>query len=275
MKDRYTKEDCEQLGRLMTDEVKEIVANGRQNFMLLSGGLDSLTTMYALMEAGAKFKVMTFCFDGIFSSDKEAVKRLQKSIGFEVEYITIPSDWGTIKDDVRTAIMDCKEIYGRIREVKVETIFALEYVDRFLPDGCNVFTGDNGDGILGYNRTMAIMASHLGEDHPHVIQCRKADDEPDEFQHIFNKRHVHKSAFSGKAEEFLLQFTMAACNKPEPKAIVAHAFEEYHNKYHSYRMPKPFQKASNEKSLFNTIAYNEGYKGALQMFNAMYKEMGK
>lgn len=272
MKDKYTKSDCMQLGTLMTDEVKKTAFNGKSNYILLSGGLDSVTALYALMSAGANFKALNFAFEGLPSSDKDAVERLQNQIGFDIDFIEIPSEWDVIKADVNSAINDCYEIYGRVREVKVETIFALTYIDKFMPDGCNVFTGANGDGILGYNRTMNIMAAHLGEDSTRVIRCRKAEDEPDEFERIFNKRHTHKSVYSGSVEEFLLQFTMKACNRPQPKSIVAHAFEAYHSKYQSYRLPRPFQKASNEKSMFNTIAYHEGYSGALQMFNAMRKE---
>ena len=275
MHDRYTKEDCKQLGILMTDEVRKTVSNGKPNYILLSGGLDSVTALYALLSAGADFKALNFHFKDLPSSDKSAVELLQSRIGFDIDYIEIPSDFSVIKDDIRSAIKECHEIYGRIREVKVETIFALEYVSRYIPDGCNVFTGANGDGILGYNRTMRIMASHLGEGSPRVIRCRKAEDEPDEFERIFNKRHTHKSVYSGGVQEFLLQFTMVACNRPQPKAIVANAFEEYHNKYHSYRLPKPFQKASNEKAMFNVIAYKEGYKSALQMFNAMHNESAR
>jgi len=275
MLDRYTTDDCKQLGALMTEQVKKTVSNGKPNYLLLSGGLDSVTALYALLSAGADFKVLNFWFKYFPSSDKNAVERLQSKIGFDVDYVEIPSDWNIIKEDVYTAVENCHELYSRVREVKVETIFALTYIDKYLPDDCNVFTGANGDGILGYNRTMNIMASRLGEDNVRVIRCRKAEDEPDEFKHIFGKRHTHQSVYYGEVEEFLLRFTMHACNKPQPKAIVAHAFEEYHNKYQSYRAPRPFQKASNEKSMFNTIAHQEGFKGALQMFNAMYKELHK
>ena len=217
---------------------------------------------------------MNFCFNDFPSIDKDAVERLQSKIGFDIEYIEIPSDWSVIKEDVRSAVEDCYKLYGRVREVKVETMFALTYISRFIPDNCNVFTGANGDGILGYNRTMNIMASHLGENSSRVIRCRKAEDEPDEFEKIFNKRHTHKSVYSGDVQEFLLNFTMRACNRPQPKSIVAYAYEDYHKKYNSYRLPRPFQKAGNEKSMFNMIAYKEGYKGALQMFNAIHKEAG-
>lgn len=272
MKNGYTKEDCEQLRTLMVNQVKKTISNGKPNYLLLSGGLDSISALYALMEAEADYKVINFSLKGYPSSDKKAVERLQDMIGFKAEYIEIPSNWDVIRNDVCSAIKACREMYGKVREVKVETIFTLTYVDRFLPDDCNVFTGSNGDGILGYNRTMAIMAAHLGEDNYRVIRCRKAEDEADEIDRIFNYRHTHTSVFYGDVQEFLLRFTMRACNKPQPKAIVANAFMEYHDKYQSYRLPKPFQKAGNIKSMFNTIAYKEGYKGALQMFNAMCKE---
>lgn len=275
MANRYTKDDCKQLRALMTNEVKKAICNGKPNYILLSGGLDSVTALYALMEAGADFRAVNFHFEGFPSSDKDAVERLQKNIGFDVDYIEIPSDWETISEDVRSAVEECCNMYRRVREVKVETIFTLTYVDKFLPDGCNVFTGANGDGILGYNRTMAIMASHYGEESYRLIRCRKAEDEPDEFDRIFNRHHTHQSVFYGEVEEFLLKFTMKACNRPQPKAIAANAFEDYHRKYNSYRAPRPFQKAGNEKAMFNEIARHQGYGGALQMFNAIHKEMLK
>lgn len=162
MLNKYTMDDCRHLGALMTEEVRKTIINGKPNYILLSGGIDSVTALYALMSAGANFKALNFSFKDFPSSDKKAVERLQNQIGFDAEYIEIPSDWAVIKDDVRTAIKDCYELYGRIREVKVETMFTLTYMDKFIPEGCNLFTGDNGDGILGYNRTMNIMASHLG-----------------------------------------------------------------------------------------------------------------
>ncbi len=275
MADRYTKEDCKKLRELMIDEVSKTISNGKPNYVLLSGGLDSVTALYALMETGADFQTVTFYFKDLPSSDKESVERLQRKIGFNANYIEIPNEWDAIKDNVKSAIEDCCRMYRKVREVKVQTIFALNFVDRFLPDDCNVITGANGDGILGYNKTMAIMAAHYGEESYRLIRCRKAEDEPDEFERIFNRRHIHKSVYSGNVQDFLLQFTMRACNKPQPKSIVAYAFEDYHKKYQSYRTPRPFQKASNEKSMFNVIAYHEGYKGALQMFNAMHKEAFK
>lgn len=275
MIDKYTIENCKNLREIMVDEVRKVTENGKPNYVLLSGGMDSVTALYALMAADAEFKALNFHFKDFPSSDTEAVERLQKKIGFDIEYIEIPSDWQTIKKRVHSAINECVKLYGRVREVKVETIFALNYISELIPNDCNIFTGANGDGILGYNRTMNIMASHLGEEHERVIKCRKAEDERDEFEVIFNRRHTHKSVYSGKAEEFLLQFTMKACNAPKPKAIVAFAFEDYHKQYQSYRLPRPFQKASNEKSMFNTIAFSEGYKNALQMFNTMHKEVSK
>lgn len=276
MKDKYTSKDCIELRRLLIENAKKNADADGKNVLLLSGGMDSVTVLYALTEAGIKFKAYTFFFEGYPSVDAKSVEILQKKMGFEHEFIEIPSDWEKIKDDVVRAIHLCREIYGRIREVKVETIFALMYTDRILEDGGVVFTGDSGDTLVGYNRNTAIMAAKIGEEDPRILERRTPwqsweEGSDNEFDFILRKRHMVASVFSDRVKDFILGFTIKACNTPKPKAIYCRAFEDYHERYKSYRTPKAFQKASNEKAMFNLIARRIGHKDAIAMFRSIEK----
>lgn len=273
MKNRYTEADCRHLADLFVHRVKELASNGEPNYLLLSGGMDSVTVLYALIKAGIPFKAFTFYFKGYPSVDQKAVELLQSKLGFEHEFIEIPSDWPTIEADVYKAIKACKEMYGRVREVKVETIFALQYMDRYLPSGGNIFTGSEGDALVGYNRQMAMQCSRIGDSHPDMLSDRVLTEEYNEFRKVFNTNHIYAPVFEGPVTDFVLSFTMAACNSPRPKAIFYHAFAEYHRKYRSYRQPKSFQKAGNEKAMFNLIAQRKGFKNALAMFKSLAGEM--
>lgn len=273
MKNRYTEADCRHLADLFVHRVKELASNGEPNYLLLSGGMDSVTVLYALIKAGIHFKAFTFYFKGYPSVDQKAVELLQSKLGFEHEFIEIPSDWSTIESDVCKAIKACKELYGRVREVKVETIFALQYMNKYIPSGGNIFTGSEGDALVGYNRQMAMKCYSIGDSHPDMLSDRILNEEDNEFRKVFNANHKYAPVFEGAVTDFILGFTMAACNSPKPKAIFYHAFAEYHRKYQSYRQPKAFQKAGNEKAMFNMIAQSKGFKNALSMFNSMSTEM--
>lgn len=271
MKNKYTKIDCENLRALLVNNAKQNADKTGNNILLLSGGMDSVTALYALLEAGIPFKAYTFYFKDFPSVDKIAVESLQQKIGFEHEFIEIPSKWESIKNDVLDAICVCKEIYGKVREVKVETIFALQYLDKCLCQGGVVFSGSTGDALVGYNRNTAIMAAKIGEDNPKMIDQRTLTPKENEFDVIFSKRHKSLSIFCGEAEKFILGFSTKACNTPKPKAFLYHAFGDYHAKFKSYRQPKAFQKAGNEKAMFNMIAIQKGYKDALAMFRYLAK----
>lgn len=271
MKNKYNYSDCQQLRKLLIYNAKNYADKNGENILLLSGGMDSVTALYALTEANINFKAYTFYFNDFTSVDKIAVARLQKAMGFRHEFIEIPNDWNTIKKDVMQAIEFCKLIYGKVREVKVETIFALRYVDKFLESGGVIFSGSTGDAVVGYNRNTAIMAAKIGEENPKMIEQRTLAPSENEFDRIFSERHKSVSIFTGAVEKFILGFTTRACNSPKPKAFLYHAFSDYHNKYKSYRIPKAFQKAGNEKAMFNMIAIQNGYKDALAMFKAIQR----
>nr|DAW29949.1 MAG TPA: Asparagine synthase [Caudoviricetes sp.] len=272
MKQSYSAEDCHKLRKLLINNAVHNADSLGNNILLLSGGMDSVTALYALMEAGIQFKAYTFYFRDFPSIDRKAVEILQGKIGFKHEFIEIPSDWESIKTEVSHAVRMCRVIYGRIREVKVETIFALQYLDKHLPSGGIVYSGSTGDALAGYNRNTAILASKIGEDNPRMIIERTLGPSENEFYRIYAQRHKNISIFDGEAEKFILNFTTRACNTPKPKALYYYAFADYHRKYKSYRIPKAFQKAGNEKAMFNIIANRLGCKDAVTLFRNLDRE---
>lgn len=268
LKDYYSPADCRMLRRLFIRRMKEIQAEGRPIHLLLSGGIDSVTPLYALLEARIPFTAHTFYFDGVPSSDLQMVEQIAKYFPYDQRYIKLPSTWEALREDVKHAVDLCLREYGRIREVKVETLLALMLTKKQMPrEPITVVSGMQI--VLMYSRNDALFIAREGEFSPVVEDARrgKFHTEKDETEILFD--HAVSPYNGGCVEDFLCHFTVSACHSPQPKAILYYAFEDYHRKANSYRRPRPFQKASNEKAMFNGIAASLGYKNALELFKAV------
>lgn len=274
MKDKYSKEDCQELRRILVKRAKDTCDNERQTCLLLSGGMDSVTALYSLLEAGVKFTAYTFYFKDWESSDLKAVQSLEKQIGFDIVYLPIANTYDELETDIKSGIKTCMDLYKKMREVKVETSLALENIERIMPNNCNVLAGDGGDPILGFNRQVGKTIYIHGIDSKFVRDMRIGD-RRSEFDVIFERRHKYIHMFDGEVSDYILKFSPLACNARFPKSFLYYAFFEEHNKYHSYRKPNSFHKASNEKAMFNLMAMGRGYKNAYDMFKAIYREMGE
>ena len=60
MNDVFTKADAEILRTAIVDNVRKHCDNGKENYILLSGGIDSCVVLYAVMELGLPYKVINF-----------------------------------------------------------------------------------------------------------------------------------------------------------------------------------------------------------------------
>lgn len=268
LKDYYNRSDCRMLRKVFIRRMREIAAQGLPLHLLLSGGIDSVTPLYALLEAGIPFEADTFYFDRVPSSDLDMVQQIEQCFSYKQNYYCLPSTWEALRDDVAKAVALCKESYGRIREVKVETLLAFMLMKKQMPK--EPFLVVSGmQVVLMYTKNDAMWIARIGEFDPEVEQARRGQfsNEPDECDLIFE--HAVSPYYGGCVEDFLCHFTVSACHSPKPKAILYYAFEDYHRKANSYRKPRAFQKASNEKALFNKIAQSFQYKNALELFKAV------
>lgn len=271
LKDYYSPSDCRMLRRLFVRRIKELTKDGLPVHLLLSGGVDSVTILFALMEAGIPFQAHTFSFKDVPSSDLDTVKQIRQHLSYEQVYHEFPSDWEHLCDEVKASVALCRETYGRIREVKVETMLAYRMLRAELPQEPILVINGN-QCVLMYTRNDALWIAKVGEYSPEVNDARrgKMKDAADEETVIFD--NIVSPYIGGCVEDFLCRFTVSACHYPKPKAILYYAFEDYYKRCGCYRKPRPFQKASNEKALFNNIATSLGYKGALDLFKAVEQD---
>lgn len=264
MNDVFTKQDAKALRELILDSVKTTANKDGHNYVLLSGGIDSTVILYAFLELNIPYTAINFSFKGLASQDTDSVKRLQEKSGINVRYIQLDND---NMDDIKTAAVMCRQLFGRIRKVKVEAIYALYQVNKYLEADWNIYTGYGGDSSCCYHKKDAILISKLGEEHPDVIRMRKRTDTKDEFRLVFGTDRYFSPITDEKITEFFLNYTSKSLNNRFPKSCLVYAFEEYFKKYKNARKPLGFHKASGEVDMFEELAKQNGYENALKWFN--------
>lgn len=264
MKNDFTEKDALELRNTIISQIKDFTNNENENVLLLSGGIDSCVVLFSLLELGKPFKVINFNFfekDGV---DRTSVKKLQNQIGFKAEYINLN---GIDMDVLKKSISLSKKVFGRIREVKVETMYAMEQVKIRLPKtGVNILTGFGGDDVGGYSRKQQIEIANLGEENEVVLKRRAIKPDQDEFRAVFSGYNYFTPYTNQEIQKKILDYTTKAWNKRFPKSALVYTFSEYFKKYKSARKPIGLHK-SGEQVMFEIIAKEKGYSSALQMFN--------
>ena len=270
LKRAYTKNDAALLRKLCLDNAQRISERG-DVVVMLSGGIDSVTVLYAFLAAGKMPLCVNFSFDGYASDDSASAEMQCARCGCELKRVVVPApSW----DDVRRSASACVGYFGTVRKVKCESWYAMDYTAAYLPDDCVVVSGGNGDELFGYHRSQAIQAARLGDSHPDVVRRRYGDRARDEFLCLASGGREYVDFFYDEAIcDFVTQFPASVCNRRFPKSLMYYAFEEEHKANCSYRRPKSFVKAGGEDAMFEDAAARFGFDSALRMFNAAYREV--
>ena len=270
MKNTFGKADAKRLHDAMCDSIRKFADNGKENYILLSGGVDSLCVLYAIMELGLPFRVVNFKFSGLNSTDTNSVRFLWNKARFPVEWLELPIDNINV---LREAVKLSKKIFGKVRKVKVETTYTMLLVREKIPKGVNILSGFGGDGAVCYHRKDGILIGKVGQEHPDVLKIRRGNKQADEFRHIFSEWRYFTPYHEKEVTDVLIDYTTTACNARFPKSAFVYAFEKEFRQYENYRKPIGFHKASKEVDAFEDLAKKNGYDSALRWFNALGKEV--
>lgn len=270
MKNKCTNEDYKIVRSTILDGVKIAAGNNRHNAILLSGGIDSSVVLFSAMELKLDYTVVNFRFKGVDSVDNNSVKRLQEKIGFEAKYLEIEHE---DDNDIKEAIKICKKTFGKVRAVKVQTIYAMLQVKKHIEESNNILCGYGGDDLLGYSRNTALLASKKGEGSKEVLKKRLLAKDQDEFSAVFNRAGYYTPYTDESVQKLITRYTTRACNESFPKSILVRAFSDYFRKYKNARKPIGLHKGSCEAVLFEQIAKKKGFSSTVAWLNDLAKKV--
>lgn len=280
MINRFDRWDAEKLREIYIHRIEEIDPD-KSSGLALSGGTDSITALFAMIETGRKPECYTFHMDGIISKDLLSSRHACKYFGLKLHEIPIPRDVDTMYNDVRRVIPFCEHIKKTIIQCMIPWLYIYPALEQ-----PQIITGLGGDDYFATQRKTQIRYHNFGDEailngriyYGHDLRFSGANIE--RFAEHFGKGYV--DFYDSKTiEEFLLKYTYKAINKPYPKYASIAAFMDYYKREPFYRDQTEHSYQINSKlkdcqDMLLHSRYNmKGHKAIIGLYNHIAKEMGR
>ena len=240
--------------------------------LMLSGGIDSSSILYSLLELQKDIHAYTFYLEGFESQDLKAARRLCEINNIPLTEIKIPLK--TIKKN----ILYLSEI-GCIKKTQFET--KIHYLDLFPNvEERILLSGVEADNLQGTVRSMILQSSKDPQKFKRLRE--KAYDYaintnlPIDYSLAENNGIQLKCPFAEKEIfDFYLQFDWQYLNKPYEKWILMNAFSEYFKK-DGFRRHSDMQINSNMREYCKTLVSDNTInpKGRKRI-NEAYRDLAK
>lgn len=278
-KDKITGKDLRDARELYRKRIEELDPD-RKAALALSGGTDSVTILFAMLDTGRKPRCYTFYVDGIESTDLLSSRALCKHFGLELVECKLPSDIDSIARDVASYIAICEVI----KKTVVQCMHPWLYIYPAMKERGDdlILNGLGGDELYCNQRKQAIRLHREGE--AAMIPARSVCYSSDTNFSGGNIINYGRVAFeidnvdfydSQEIRDFFLQFKLSILSKPMEKWLSAGPYPDYYSQGKFYRRHDSYQinsglKLAHEKLLQSNVYNPKGKRDVRPIYNAIY-----
>lgn len=212
--------------KLIADELSVIKGSCA---LLLSGGVDSLTCAFALMELGIDFKCYTFYIDSTPSEDTKHARIACKLFGWELVEIDIPTKY--LEEDFK----ELSSEWRCAKKTQFECMYAFIYlIDEIEED--YIVSGICADTLYGTSKKANI---HFKNDKPSFDEYRiKAfSGNPEGVLNLLYLcdaygKYLVTPFFTDNMLSFMLTLSHADLNKPKQKHLPVSSYKNFQKVKH-------------------------------------------
>ena len=278
MKQRFTKNDAIEFREICLNRIEEIDP-ARNAALALSGGTDSMTILFSMLETGRKPECYTFYMDGILSKDLKSSRYVCKHFGLNLHEIKVPSDVDSIYKDIKRVLPHCEYVKKTIIQCMIPWLYLYPAIN------CTtVINGIGGDDLYATQRKLRVKFAKFGDDavlterHFYGRDLRFSEANILRFAKEYHKENIDFYE-SLRMENFLNQFSMKAIIKPYDKYPSIAAFSDYYSKGHFYRDQTEHSYQINSKlrdchdKLLKSKYNKNGSKAIIGIYNLIAKEL--
>ena len=279
-KSRFSLSDAKQFREICDKRIMEIDNDGKAA-LALSGGTDSITVLFAMLDNGIKPHCYTFYMDGIISADLKSSRRLAKDFGLELTEIAVASDPDSIYEDIKAVLPYCE----KVKKTIIQCMIPWKYIYPAMREE-TIITGIGGDDLYGTQRKVQVAFHKIG-DHGIAKWRHCYSDDLDfsagniaRYGKQFGKINIDFYN-SDDIFGFINSFSLAAINKPMMKAASIMAFNDYYQKgaYYRDQTDHSYQINSRLRDLHDMLLkskYNtKGHKAIIGLYNDIAREVLK
>lgn len=276
----FGKDGANRFRQICLDRIEEIDPN-RDSALALSGGTDSITILFAMLETGRRPECYTFYLDGVESVDLKSSRAVCKHFGLNLHEVVIPKDEDTMYNDIKRVLPYCEHVKKTIIQCMIPWLYMYPAIKEH-----RVIQGIGGDDLYATQRKLQVKVHAEGDEA--IAEYRKFYGNDLRFSEAniirFANQYGKESAdfYDSRAiEEFLLGYSFYAINKPYMKYPSVVAFADYYRQGAFYRdqTEHSYQINSRLRDYQDRLLdgkYNKtGAKAIIGLYNAIAKEMGR
>ena len=267
--------NSEKLRKLLLDSTSRCTEGHDEVALCLSGGIDSASLLYCLLELNKEITCYTFYLENYISSDLKSARRLSKKHDIPLVEVEIPRK--NIKKDLITLAK-----YGCNKKVFFETKVHLLYLFPQIKQKL-VLNGEEADMWNGNLKSVAIRGKNQEVFNKMRLEewdyYRDVDFKINENIAKDNGLILKSPYFDKDILNFYLQFDWYYLNKPTEKWMTLQAFKEYF-KEDGYRKQSSYQKNSGMREYMGTFLFDNtinvnNRKSMMGVYMDIYKKYGE
>lgn len=263
--------------RQLVARVARLDPSGEANLML-SGGVDSATILFALLEAGRTPHCLTFQVGDRTSNDVRVASSMCQRFGLRHTIVRIAPD--LLRDDVAQVL--CMVDWTKVERVKktiVQCVHPFLYLCRAMTSDM-AFTGIQGDSFFLTDRKSNVARHAHGEEYVWGWRRSYAADPVysdyhigDVAQRVYGKTLVDVYDWPWWAW-WIQHYSTALTNTPKTKWAAVRIFEDYWRKGAWFREPDRFQIGSGLRELHDTLLRGTRHRAVIAVYNEMARGLG-
>jgi asparagine synthetase B (glutamine-hydrolysing) len=281
VKNKYSSEFKKRfLAVLSSEENKDI------NALFFSGGVDSTTILFALLELGRKPDLISFKQDGIESEDAHIGREIAEEYGLKYNIVEIPSDKKGILEDVAKVIPQLE--YPLKTHVQCSIPFMHMCPELVKMGHTKAFTGLAAGDIYGLDKRTSMRYAEHGEDFIKELRWNTMMNDPKISYYDINTvsensgiKLVNPYVDETINRWMIWDLSYKELHQGKPKSIAVDAFNKYWklDEKKWYRKEDSLQVVSGIRERHDEVLLNDeevnkiGAKGIVKLYNDMKKNL--
>lgn len=264
------------LRSLINNHFNEKIKDKSSVAVLFSGGTDSLTCLFSLMDLGIKPTLYSFHLENIIHKDIEISKQVADFYNLHHEIIEIDKDIDQLKADVKYLV----ETFNITRKTNVQCTYPFLHVLPRVKEKY-VISGLCADDLYGTAKGVAIKGGKNKQLFDQIRRKTLDNLNSSAYKPIRELvENIHNKIFIAPYREkeiidFMFRFSWSELNKPRQKQIAYDAYQNFFDKQNIYRRNTSLQVGSKIREWHSELVESDLNKNRRHRVDEIYKDLGR
>lgn len=243
--------------------------------VLFSGGTDSLTCLFSLLNLGIKPTLYSFHLESVIHRDIEVSMKVAKHFKLKHEIVSIPESIDQLQRDV----IHLTQVMNLQRKTNVQCTYPFLHVLPRIKEKY-VVSGLCADDLYGTSKSMSIKYANDKEGFDKARVKTFANQLSSAYASIKQVVESYNKVFlapyrNEKVIDYFMNKTWKELNSPKQKQVAVDSYKEYFDELNVYRRNVNLQVGSKIREWHNELINTELNKNKRNRVDEIYKDLHK